>query len=113
MIIVLYETEAAGSLLEAIEAHHEAFDLAAFRKEFVDLLFGGIKRQIANVESGGILQLVFDFGLELVFAIAAISLAFTLLKALLVVNLEAERISPTFCAMYELALSRRSTVQVT
>jgi hypothetical protein len=86
MIIVLYETEAARSFLETIEAHHETFDLAALGEQFMDLFFSGVERQVTNVEGGRILQFIFDFRLELVFAIAAISLAFTLLKALLVVK---------------------------
>jgi hypothetical protein len=41
--VVLDEAEAAGSFGEAVETHDEAFDLAAFAEEFMDLLFGGVE----------------------------------------------------------------------
>jgi hypothetical protein len=41
--VVFYEAEAAGRLLEAVEAHYEALDFAAFGEEFVDLFFGCVE----------------------------------------------------------------------
>ena len=39
MGVVFDEAEAAWGLVEAVEAHDEAFDFAAFGEELVDLLF--------------------------------------------------------------------------
>jgi len=44
MGVVFDKAEAAGCLLEAVEAHNKALDLADFGKEFMDLLFGGVER---------------------------------------------------------------------
>lgn len=43
MVVVLDEAEAAGRLLEAVEAHDQAFDFAAFGEELVDLFFGCVE----------------------------------------------------------------------
>ena len=43
MGVVLDEAEAAGRLVEAVEAHDEALDLAALAEELVDLLFGCVE----------------------------------------------------------------------
>ena len=56
MSVVLDEAEAAGSLLEAIEAHNQSSDLAALGEELVDLFLGGVEGQIADVHSGSILE---------------------------------------------------------
>jgi hypothetical protein len=39
MVVVLDKTEAARSLLEAIEAHNQSFDLSTLGEELVDLFF--------------------------------------------------------------------------
>ena len=41
--VVLDEAEAAGSLVEPVEAHDQALNLAALGEELVDLLFRGIE----------------------------------------------------------------------
>lgn len=51
MGVVLDEAEAAGGLVESVEAHDEALDFAALGKELVDLLFCGVKGEVADVES--------------------------------------------------------------
>jgi hypothetical protein len=43
MGIVLDKAEAAGCLLETIEAHDETLDFADLGKKFMDLLFGGVE----------------------------------------------------------------------
>jgi hypothetical protein len=49
--VVLDEAEAARGLLEAVEAHDEAFDLTDLGKKFVDLLFGGVKGSVSFVNT--------------------------------------------------------------
>ena len=60
--VVLDEAEAARRLLEAVEAHDEALNLAALAEELVYLLLGGVEGEIADVESGCVLELIFGFG---------------------------------------------------
>lgn len=43
MRVVLHEAESAWGLGEAVKPHYEAFDLADFAEEFVDLLFGCVE----------------------------------------------------------------------
>lgn len=43
MGVVFDEAEAARGLVESVEAHDEALDLAALGEELVDLLFCGVK----------------------------------------------------------------------
>lgn len=54
MGVVLDEAEAAGGLGEAVEAHDEALDLADLGEELVDLLFGGVEGEVADVEGRGV-----------------------------------------------------------
>ena len=51
MSVVLDKAEAAGCLLEAVEAHDEALDLADFGKKLVDLLFGGVEGSASSVNT--------------------------------------------------------------
>lgn len=44
MSIVLDEAEPAGRLVESIQSHHEALDLATFGEELVDLFFRSVER---------------------------------------------------------------------
>lgn len=80
--VVLDKTEAAGSLVEAVQSHHQTLDLAAFAEELVYLLFGCVEGavrvvvsesrrwkgveteevQIANIESRRVLERVFACG---------------------------------------------------
>ena len=62
MVVVLHKAEAARCLVEAVEAHDEPFDLTALAEEFVDLLFGGVEGEVADVESGCICELLFQIG---------------------------------------------------
>ena len=62
MGVVLDEAEAAGGFGEAVETHDEAFELAAFGEEGVDLLFGGVEGEVADVEGCGVGELVFGLG---------------------------------------------------
>jgi hypothetical protein len=41
--VIFHKAEAARSLLESIQAHDQAFDLAALGEELVDLLLGGVE----------------------------------------------------------------------
>lgn len=50
MGVVFDEAEAAGGLVESVEAHDETLDFAALGKELVDLLFCGVKGEVADVE---------------------------------------------------------------
>lgn len=43
MGVVLDEAETAGGLVEPVQSHDQALDLAALRKELVDLLLGGVE----------------------------------------------------------------------
>lgn len=80
MCVVLYEAEATRCLLEAIEAHNEALDLAAFAEKLVYLLFGGVERKVANVKGCRVFELVFGFGAGLaVLVVAAVTFTSSLL----------------------------------
>jgi len=60
MSIILYEAEPARCFGEAVQAHDEAFELAGFGEEGVDLLFGGVKGEVADVEGAGVAELLFE-----------------------------------------------------
>ena len=62
MRVVLDKAEAAGRLVEAVEAHDQALDAAALAEELVDLLFGRVEGEVADVEGCGVLELVDGFG---------------------------------------------------
>ena len=49
VLVVPDKAEAAICFLEAIQAHDEALDLAAFQEEHVDLLFSGVEGQVAHI----------------------------------------------------------------
>lgn len=49
---LLNKAEAAGGLLVAVKSHDDTLDLAAFGKEFIDLLLGGEEGQVSDVEGG-------------------------------------------------------------
>lgn len=55
---VFDKAEAAGGLVEAVQAHDQALDLAALAEELVDLLLGGEEGEVADVEGGGVCQRV-------------------------------------------------------
>jgi hypothetical protein len=79
MGIVLDETEAAGRLLESVKTHDETFYFATFGKEFVDLFFGGVEGEVADVESCCVGELVVDGGfLGTIFFAAVTGVAFSL-----------------------------------
>lgn len=52
MGVVLDEAEAAGGLVEAVEAHDDALDFAALGEELVDLLFCGVEGAAKEVTLG-------------------------------------------------------------
>lgn len=56
--VVLDEAETAGRLVEAVQAHDEAFDAAAFAEQLVDLFFSRVEGEVADVEGCRVLQLV-------------------------------------------------------
>ena len=58
MRVVLDEAEAAGGFVEAVQPHDEAFYSAALAEELVDLLFGRVEGEVADVEGCGVLKLV-------------------------------------------------------
>ena len=62
MGVILDKAEAAGRLLEAIQPHDQALDLATFAEEFVDLLLGGVEGEVADIERRRIFELVFGRG---------------------------------------------------
>lgn len=62
MSIILDEAEAAGRFVEAVQAHDQALDAAAFAEEFVDLLLGRVEGEVADVEGCGVLELVHGVG---------------------------------------------------
>ena len=79
--VVLDEAEAAGRLLEAVEAHDQALDLAALAEELVDLLLGGVEGEVTDVEGAGVLELV--FGLRGGFVVERLLVAAAFASALL------------------------------
>lgn len=81
MGVVLDEAEAARGLLEAIKAHDEALDLAALAEELVDLLLGGVEGEVADVERGGVFELVFGLRRGLAAVVIAVPVASALLKS--------------------------------
>lgn len=62
MRVVFHETESTRCLCEAIEAHDQTFDLSAGAEEGVDLFFGGVEGEVADVEGGRVLELFFEVG---------------------------------------------------
>lgn len=54
--VVFDEAEAAGRLLDLVQPHDDALDVAALGEELLDLLLGGVERQVAHVQRGGDLQ---------------------------------------------------------
>jgi hypothetical protein len=79
--VVLDEAESARRLLEAVEAHDQALDLAALGEELVDLLLGGVEGEVADVERGCVAQLVFGRGGAAAVVVARVAVAFALLQA--------------------------------
>ncbi len=47
---LLYETESTRSTGELVQAHNDALDITTLRKQFMNLLFSGKKRKVANIE---------------------------------------------------------------
>lgn len=108
--VVLDEAEAAGRLLEAVEAHDEALDLAALGEQLVDLLLGGVEGQVADVEGSRVLELlIFGRGLALALAVAAVLVASSVLAQCQRAS-QMQETQSTLDDAYELALSSRSTV---
>ena len=60
--IVLDEAEAAWCFVEAVQAHDETFDLAAFAEEFVDLFFGGVEQNVPQINKKKIGEFGFEVG---------------------------------------------------
>lgn len=56
--VVLDEAEAAGRFVEAIQAHDQPLDAAAFPEELVDLLFSRVEAEVADVEGCGVREFV-------------------------------------------------------
>lgn len=54
--VVLDEAEATGRLLDFVQADDDALHVSAFRKYVVDLVLGGIKGEISNIQSVALLQ---------------------------------------------------------
>jgi len=59
--VVLDEAEAAGRLVEAVQAHDQALDAAALAEQLVDLFLGRVEGQVADVQRRRVLQLVDRF----------------------------------------------------
>ena len=81
MGVVLDEAKPARRLVEAVQAHDEALELAALGEEGVDLLFGGVEGQVTDVEGRGVAQLLLEVrgGRALSFATVVVSLALLVL----------------------------------
>ena len=62
MRVVLDEAKTAGGFVEAVQAHDEAFDLAGFGEEFVDLLFGCVEGEVPDVEGCCVGEFFFEGG---------------------------------------------------
>lgn len=72
---VLDEAEAAGRLLETVEAHDQSLDLTALAEQLIDLLLGREEGKISHVErrrfGEGVLGLGLDGGGVVTIAIVA------------------------------------------
>jgi hypothetical protein len=106
--VVLDEAEAARCLLEAVQAHDQALDLAALGEELVDLLLGGVEGEVADVERGRVAQLVFGRGGAAAVVVARVASA--LLCRDQYGGWFGLAAGSTFAVAYELGLSRRSMV---
>jgi hypothetical protein len=73
--VVLDKAEPARRLLEAVEAHDEPLDLAAFGEKLVDLLLGSVEGQVADIE-----RLVLGRRLALALAVATVLVASPVLE---------------------------------
>lgn len=62
MRVIFHETEPTGGFGEAVQAHDEAFYFAAGGEEGVDLLFGGVEGEVADVEGCGRGEFFFEVG---------------------------------------------------
>ena len=62
MRIILHEAEPTRRFLEPIQAHDQALDFAALAEQLVDLLFGGVEGEVADVERCRVFELVFGRG---------------------------------------------------
>jgi hypothetical protein len=83
--VILDEAESTWCFLEPIKAHDEALDFATFTKELMDLLFGGVEGEVADVEGCSVFELVFGFGGGFaVEAVVAVAFTSALLHGLLV-----------------------------
>ena len=60
--VVLDEAETTRRLGEPVQAHHQPLDLAAFAEERVDLLFGRVEGEVADVEGCGVAEFFFEVG---------------------------------------------------
>jgi hypothetical protein len=69
MRVVFHEAKPTRRLIETIQSHHQPLDLAALGEELVDLFFGRVEGEIADVESGGIFEGIFGLFLGGVVAI--------------------------------------------
>lgn len=72
--VVLDEAEATRRLLELVQAHDDALDVAALGKQLVDLAFGRVERQVAHVHGRGQPQQLVQFtprALEVLVAVRA------------------------------------------
>jgi hypothetical protein len=79
--VVLDKAEPARRLLEAVEAHDEPLDLAAFGEKLVDLLLGSVEGQVADIERRRVLELlVLGRRLALALAVATVLVASPVLE---------------------------------
>lgn len=62
MGVVFDKAETAGGLLETVKTHDQALDLAALGEELVDLFFGRVEGEVADVEGSCVLEFVFGLG---------------------------------------------------
>lgn len=84
MRVVLDKAEAAGRLVEAVQAHDQALDAAALAEQLVNLFLRGVEGEVADVERCCVLELVDGFGRGGAVAGGRAALALVLLMGVLV-----------------------------
>ena len=55
---ILYEAKPTRGLSHSVQPHDDPLDLPAHREQLVDLLLSGVEREVADVQRGGVSELL-------------------------------------------------------
>lgn len=72
MSVVLNKAKSTRRFVKAVQAHDQSLDAATFAKQLVNLLLSRVEREIAHIQGGRNLQLVFRLGLQLVLIVLVV-----------------------------------------